>query len=74
MLARSRATQQPDGSWVINGAKNFQTVGYLAKLLVTMAQTSEGPRAFLVEGNSPGLVRRPLSKIGRRVGDDYAAP
>ena len=67
---KTRATLQPDGSWVINGAKNFQTVGYLAKLLVTMAQTPEGPRAFLVEGNSPGLVRRPLSKIGRRVGDN----
>jgi alkylation response protein AidB-like acyl-CoA dehydrogenase len=67
---KTRATQQSDGSWIINGAKNFQTVGYLAKLLVTMAQTPEGPRAFLVEGSSPGLVRRPLSKIGRRVGDN----
>src|SRR5450631_728537 len=34
---RTKAVEQPDGSWVINGAKNFQTVGYLAKLLVTMA-------------------------------------
>ena len=67
---KTRATKQPDGSWVINGAKNFQTVGYLAKLLVTMAQTPEGPKAFLVEGDSPGLVRRPLSKLGRRVGDN----
>jgi len=67
---KTRATQQPDGSWVINGAKNFQTVGYLSKLLVTMAQTPEGPRAFLVEGDSKGLVRRPLHKMGRRVGDN----
>ncbi|HEY7743916.1 MAG TPA: acyl-CoA dehydrogenase family protein [Burkholderiales bacterium] len=67
---KTRATQQPDGSWVLNGAKNFQTVGYLAKLLVTMAQTPEGPRAFLVEGDSKGLVRRPLHKMGRRVGDN----
>jgi len=67
---RTRAVEQPDGSWVINGAKNFQTVGYLAKLLVVIAQTSDGPRAFLVEGDSPGLVRRPMSKIGRRVGDN----
>jgi alkylation response protein AidB-like acyl-CoA dehydrogenase len=67
---RTRAVEQPDGSWVINGAKNFQTVGYLAKLIVTMAQTDNGPQAFLVEGDSPGLVRHPMSKIGRRVGDN----
>jgi alkylation response protein AidB-like acyl-CoA dehydrogenase len=67
---RTRAVEQPDGSWVINGAKNFQTVGYLAKLLVVVAQTDQGVREFLVEGNSPGLVRHPMSKIGRRVGDN----
>ena len=67
---KTRATEQPDGSWVINGAKNFQTVGYLAKLIVTIAQTDAGPKSFLVEGDSPGLVRHPMSKIGRRVGDN----
>ena len=55
---------------MINGAKNFQTVGYLAKLIVTMAQTDAGTKAFLVEGDSPGLVRHPMSKIGRRIGDN----
>jgi alkylation response protein AidB-like acyl-CoA dehydrogenase len=67
---KTRAVEQPDGSWIINGAKNFQTVGYLAKLLVVMAQTDDGVKPFLVEGDSPGLVRHPLSKIGRRVGDN----
>ena len=67
---RTRAVEQPDGSWLINGAKNFQTVGYLAKLIVTMAQTKDGPRAFLVEGESEGLVRHPMSKIGRKIGDN----
>jgi alkylation response protein AidB-like acyl-CoA dehydrogenase len=67
---KTRAVEQPDGSWVINGAKNFQTVGYLAKLLVVGAQTPAGPRAFLVEGDSKGLVRHPLHKMGRRVGDN----
>ena len=67
---KTRAVAQPDGSWIINGAMNFQTVGYLAKLLVVQAQTEAGPRAFLVEGDSKGLVRRPMSKIGRRVGDN----
>jgi alkylation response protein AidB-like acyl-CoA dehydrogenase len=67
---KTRAVEQPDGSWLINGAKNFQTVGYLAKLIVTIAQTDKGPQAFLVEGDSPGLVRHPMTKIGRRVGDN----
>jgi acyl-CoA dehydrogenase len=67
---RTRAVEQKDGSWLINGAKNFQTIGYVAKMLVVMAQTETGPQAFLVEGNSPGLVRHPMSKIGRRVGDN----
>ena len=67
---RTTAVEQSDGSWIINGAKNFQTVGYLAKLIVTIAQTENGPRAFLVEGDSPGLVRHPMSKIGRRIGDN----
>jgi alkylation response protein AidB-like acyl-CoA dehydrogenase len=67
---KTRAVEQPDGSWVIHGAKNFQTVGYLSKLIVTMAQTKDGPRAFLVEGDSPGLVRHPMTKIGRRIGDN----
>jgi alkylation response protein AidB-like acyl-CoA dehydrogenase len=67
---RTRAVEQPDGSWIINGAKNFQTIGYVAKLLAVGAQTPDGPRVFLVEGDSPGLVRHPMSKIGRRVGDN----
>jgi alkylation response protein AidB-like acyl-CoA dehydrogenase len=67
---KTRAEPRPDGSWVIKGAKNFQTVGYLAKLLVVMAQTDEGVKAFLVEGDSEGLVRHPMSKIGRRIGDN----
>lgn len=67
---RTRAVEQPDGSWIINGAKNFQTMGYLSKLLLTIAETDNGPKAFLVEGDSPGLVRHPISKIGRRIGDN----
>ena len=68
----TRAVEQPDGSWIINGTKAFQTVGYLAKLIVTRAQTPAGVQSFLVEGDAPGLSRRPLSKLGRRVGDNAA--
>ena len=68
----TQAVEQPDGSWIINGTKAFQTVGYLAKLIVTRAQTPGGVQSFLVEGDAPGLTRRPLSKLGRRVGDNAA--
>jgi alkylation response protein AidB-like acyl-CoA dehydrogenase len=67
---RTKAVEQEDGSWVINGAKNFQTIGYLAKLLLVIAATNSGPAAFLVEADSPGITRHPMSKIGRRVGDN----
>ena len=68
----TRAVEQPDGSWIVNGAKAYQTVGYLAKLIVLRAQTPAGVQSFLVEGDTPGLTRRPLSKFGRRVGDNAA--
>ena len=67
---RTKAVQQKDGSWIINGAKNFQTIGYIAKLLLVIADTDNGPAAFLVEGDSPGITRQPMVKIGRRVGDN----
>ncbi len=70
---RTQAVEQPDGSWLINGTKAYQTVGYLAKLIVLRAQTPDGRvQSFLVEGDTPGLARRPLSKFGRRVGDNAA--
>lgn len=67
---KTRAVEQKDGSWLINGAKNFQTVGFVSKLLLTTCHTEAGPQTFLVEGDSPGLVRHPMSKIGRRIGDN----
>jgi alkylation response protein AidB-like acyl-CoA dehydrogenase len=69
---RTRAVEQADGSWIINGTKVYQTVGYLAKLIVVRAQTPHGVQSFLVEGDTPGLARRPLAKLGRRVGDNAA--
>ena len=70
---RTQATPQPDGSWIINGTKAYQTVGYLAKLIVLRAQIPDGTvQSFLVEGDAPGLSRRPMSKFGRRVGDNAA--
>lgn len=70
---RTQAVPQADGSWLVNGTKAYQTVGYLAKLIVLRAQTPDGSvQSFLVEGDTPGLSRRPLSKFGRRIGDNAA--
>ena len=70
---RTQATPQADGSWLINGTKAYQTVGYLAKLIVLRAQTPDGSvQSFLVEGDTKGLTRRPMSKFGRRIGDNAA--
>ena len=72
---RTQATPQDDGSWLINGTKAYQTVGYLAKLIVLRAQIPDGSvQSFLVEGDSPGLSRRPMSKFGRRVFDNVRIP
>ena len=65
------AVPTADGSaYILNGDKLWCTNGPNAELLVVMAQTPAGARAFLVEGDSPGLVRHPMSKIGRRIGDN----
>ena len=67
---RTTAVEQADGSWIINGAKNYQTIGYTAKLLLVLAHTDAGPQQFLVESDAEGLIRHPMSKIGRRIGDN----
>lgn len=67
---KTTAAQDSRGYWVINGAKNFQTNATIAKLLVVMAQTEKGPSAFLVPASTPGISRRPVDKVGRRLGDN----
>lgn len=49
----TRATRTGDG-WTIKGVKQWVTNGRLAKLALVIANTDDGPRAFLVPTNSPG--------------------
>ncbi|MCC7103930.1 MAG: acyl-CoA dehydrogenase [Chloroflexi bacterium] len=64
---RTVARQRGDGSWVVNGVKNFQTNGVIAKLIAVRAKTDAGPTMFLVPGDSKGLHRQALEPAGRRL-------
>jgi acyl-CoA dehydrogenase len=64
---RTRAERVP-GGWRLSGSKTFITSGMRADHILVAARTG-GPGAagislFLVDGNSPGLARTPLRKIG----------
>ncbi len=56
---KTKATVQPDGSWVLNGSKAFISGGGTSDLYLVMARTGgDGPggiSAFLVPKGTPGL-------------------
>ena len=57
---RTQATPQPDGSWIINGTKAYQTVGYLAKLIVLRAQTPDDVEIVFVNNGAPDADMQPI--------------
>lgn len=67
MLTRARRT---DTGWVIDGSKLWITSGTDAGLFVVWARTNDAPgargiSAFLVPGDTPGIVRgKPEEKMG----------
>jgi len=71
---RLRARREDD-AWVLDGAKLYITNGTLADHLVVVARTSGEPgrmaglSLFLVDGDTPGLVRTPMRKLGMRASD-----
>lgn len=48
-------------SYVLNGSKKWITFGQVADLLLVFAQCDGKPTAFLVDGDTPGLTREPIS-------------
>jgi len=57
MGIRTRATRQPDGSWQLDGTKQFITNAGFADLFTVYAKIDgEAFSAFLVERDSPGLT------------------
>jgi acyl-CoA dehydrogenase len=68
-VARLRCTAQRDGEhWVINGGKTFITSGMRADWITlavrTGAKGAAGISLIAVPGDSPGLSRTPLAKMG----------
>jgi alkylation response protein AidB-like acyl-CoA dehydrogenase len=69
--AAAELTARRDGDdWVLSGSKFWISNGSIADLIVVFAQTEPGSRhkgmvAFVVDGRSPGLERRPIpDKLG----------
>ena len=52
---KTRAVRNPDGTWVLNGAKMWITNGSIADVAVVWAQTEQGIRGFLVEKGAEGF-------------------
>jgi alkylation response protein AidB-like acyl-CoA dehydrogenase len=72
---RTTATRQSDGSWIIDGQKQWITSGAYAGVMVVWARTGDkeklpgtrGISCFLVEGGTPGLeIGRAEDKMGIR--------
>jgi len=52
---RTSAKRNPDGSWILNGAKMWITNGSIADIAIVWAATEDGVRGFLVEPDTPGF-------------------
>jgi len=75
----TRAAEQDDGTFVVNGAKVFITQGTVAGTYVVIARSdppvqgrgrADGISAFVVDGDSPGLLRgTPEEKLGLHSSD-----
>lgn len=69
---RTRAVQEADGHWVLNGAKTFTTNAQYADVCVAMAVTDRaaaqhGISAFVIEKNTPGFrAGKKENKLGLR--------
>ena len=68
-VASLRTTAVRDGDdWVVNGDKTFITSGMRADLITTAVRTGgpglEGISILAIEGDTPGLSRRSLEKMG----------
>ena len=62
-----KATRTDQG-FVLNGVKSLVPLGASAELMLVIAQSpnDEGPAAFIVEGEVPGLAREAESNMGLR--------
>jgi len=63
----TKAVRLPDGSYQLEGVKQFITNGGIAALFTVLAMAPDGPTFFVVEGDREGLTRgKPEDKHGIR--------
>ncbi len=55
LAARASAKENKDGSYTLNGEKQWITNGHLASVYVVFAKTEEGMTCFIVERDYPGV-------------------
>ena len=70
---KTKATKQPDDSWVLSGRKTFITHADIADVFIVVARSDpqsiggKGVSVFLVPGDTPGLMRgKPEKKMGQQ--------
>lgn len=68
-VANIRTTAKRDGAdYIVNGSKTYITSGMRADFITTAVRTGEagmgGVSLLVIEGNTPGLSRTPLKKMG----------
>ncbi|MEK7251858.1 MAG: acyl-CoA dehydrogenase family protein [Actinomycetota bacterium] len=70
-VTRVRLTARREGdAFVLNGSKLYITNGTIADLILVVSRTSGEPGSlrgisvFVVDGDTPGLTRRPMEKLG----------
>ena len=69
MVTRAK---RADGGFTINGTKIWSTMAHVSDYLLLLAKTSEGQKSshgktlFLVPTDQPGVVARPIPKLGMR--------
>jgi len=66
----TKAVAQPDGSWILNGAKAWVSLGPICDVAIVFAATDPdrgqwGLSAFIVDATTPGFERLPaIAKMG----------
>ncbi|MGE0697798.1 MAG: acyl-CoA dehydrogenase family protein [Hyphomicrobiaceae bacterium] len=78
---RTRAIEQPDGSYVLDGSKRYITLAPIADLFTVLARTdgstrgASGVSAFLIERGTPGLTTSgstpKMGQEGAPIGEVY---
>jgi alkylation response protein AidB-like acyl-CoA dehydrogenase len=62
-VIKTRAAQQPDGTWRLDGAKFFVPDAAVAHLLIVFGRTTAGPTLFAVDPAADGVQVTPMQVL-----------